>query len=457
MKIEIKKNSLILLNIFISATILICSCGGESSSEKNNHNNVDTLSKTSDYQPKIFVLELLKTVRNSQLPAIINTYLIDTSKVKASLINNKTIKFFVSKNNEYKQVKVHLFEYENDLQFFGISYFESDSINFSSYFYFIKKEDEKWRNITIEILPYFAIQVIRLEENIDIKFKKPNNKIKFSAYFSKNNKSAVNLLFDNESFKIEKLTKNNFKDKIVRKAILDFNYKEEKFSVRKIVDGNSCSLLNYNELYGAKRFTDVQKACADSSEAYILDLSDKEISNFPDEIMDLKRLQILILNDNTLSNIPLYISEIKNLQILRVNGNKIKYIPKEISKLLYLEELSLENNNITRISPEFYNLKKIKVVNLRNNQISTINSKVSNLKFLASLNISSNNLTFLPASIGKLSNLRLLNISNNNINSLPPEINNLTNLKTLVIKNTLLTSEKIEKIIKMLPNTEIIF
>lgn len=436
------------------------SCGEESSGnnkELTTENTIDSTKQVSDYQPKILVLELLKTIESEQLPAIINTYLIDSSKVKASLIDNNTIKFYTKKNTEYKQVKIHLFEIEQELSFFGISYFEYDSINFSSYFYFIKKNDEKWKNVTVELLPYFAIQVIRLEEDINLKFKKPSSKIKFSAYFSNNNKAAINLLFEKDNFKIAKLTKDSLNEGVVSKVILGFNYKEKKFEVRKLIDGNCCSLLDYNELYGAKRFTDVQKACADSSEAYILDLSGKRIQNFPNKIFDLKKLQILILNDNAISSIPLDISEIKNLQILRANGNNIKYIPKEVSNLLYLEELSLENNNITKIPPEFYKLKKIKIINIQNNNIVKISSKISELKLLTSLNISNNKLTQLPTSIGKLSNLRLLNISNNKINSLPTEIKNLTNLKVLNIENTLLTSEKIEEIIKMLPNTEVIF
>ncbi len=447
------KNKGLVILILLYMCLFIFSCDDTNTDKVNNNlENIETA-----YLPELIILKHLKTVKKELLPSLINLYFLDSSIINAQLIDDNTVKFYLNRDEKYKQVNVHLFQSEHEDKFFGISYIEYDSLNFSSYFYFIQHTQNKWQNSTIDLLPYFAVEVLRKEENINIKFKNPSRKLEFSAYSSINNKTAVNLLFEKEGFKIEKLSRENLNEDINVQKILECNYKNGGFEVSKLNEGVNSTLLDYYKLDNQKRFTNFQDAFTDSSKAYILDLSGKELTNLLAEIAMLKKLQILILNDNNLTKLPQEIGVIKNLQILKAKNNKIKFLPKELLYLKNLEELCIQNNELIEIPSEICNLQFLRKINFENNNIKEFNVKITELKLLISLNLSNNKIIKLPAEIGNLSNLRFLDISNNNISQLPIEITNLKKLKILNIKNTLLTSDDIEKTIRLLPNTEIVY
>jgi Leucine-rich repeat (LRR) protein len=75
-----------------------------------------------------------------------------------------------------------------------------------------------------------------------------------------------------------------------------------------------------------------------------LDLSNKGISYFPNEIFALEQLEILILSGNQLTSIDTRIENLTNLKILDVSNNSIMDLPIELIKLTSLQALSVSGN-----------------------------------------------------------------------------------------------------------------
>jgi Leucine-rich repeat (LRR) protein len=73
-----------------------------------------------------------------------------------------------------------------------------------------------------------------------------------------------------------------------------------------------------------------------------LDLSRKDILEFPREIFEMKNLESLDLSNNNLTELPDEITKLQNLKILKLNGNKIYRLPDELSRLKFLKEIYLD-------------------------------------------------------------------------------------------------------------------
>jgi Leucine-rich repeat (LRR) protein len=62
-----------------------------------------------------------------------------------------------------------------------------------------------------------------------------------------------------------------------------------------------------------------------------IDLSQLELSEFPEEIKELKSLVSLNLSENQIAFIPSWIKEMTELKYLDLSGNPIQRIPEEFS------------------------------------------------------------------------------------------------------------------------------
>ena len=72
-----------------------------------------------------------------------------------------------------------------------------------------------------------------------------------------------------------------------------------------------------------------------------LDLSDKGLTELPQEIGQLVNLQGLYLNFNKLTTLPAEIGQLVNLQGLTLIGNQLTTLPAEIGQLVNLRKLEL--------------------------------------------------------------------------------------------------------------------
>lgn len=69
----------------------------------------------------------------------------------------------------------------------------------------------------------------------------------------------------------------------------------------------------------------------------ILDISQNDLIELPQEISDLKFLRVLYVNDNNLTDLPLGLGSISTLRMLKVTGNPWK---SDIKDVLHLADSS---------------------------------------------------------------------------------------------------------------------
>lgn len=77
-----------------------------------------------------------------------------------------------------------------------------------------------------------------------------------------------------------------------------------------------------------------------------LDLSDKELKNFPGDIYDLKNLESLNLSNNEITKLPDDICDFRKLKELNLSNNDISKLPECLYKMKKLEVLYVQGNDI---------------------------------------------------------------------------------------------------------------
>ncbi len=128
------------------------------------------------------------------------------------------------------------------------------------------------------------------------------------------------------------------------------------------------------------------------------------------------------------------------------------------------KSLYLDNNNLTTLPKSMTNLTNLERLWLSKNKLTTLKG-ISNLKNLSGLDLSNNELTLTSLEgIDKLTNLRFLSLYGNELTSLPDSIGNLKNLEMMDLRGNPITiddayknKKEIERITKLLPNTDIKF
>lgn len=171
-----------------------------------------------------------------------------------------------------------------------------------------------------------------------------------------------------------------------------------------------------------------------------IDLSRKNLTIIPPEIMKLKNLLVLDLSQNNLSNIPVEIGQLENLSILYLNNNQLSNISPGIGLLEKLSELYLDHNNLKHLPSEVGQLKNLSILDLSHNKLINIPADIGQLENLTRLHLNNNQLSNLKPEIGFLSKLSELIISQNNLIQIPLEIANLKNLSVLDLRENRLNN-----------------
>lgn len=119
------------------------------------------------------------------------------------------------------------------------------------------------------------------------------------------------------------------------------------------------------------------------------------------------------------------------VETLDLSNKGITEIPEEIGALTHLKSLDISYNQITVLPASLGKLKKLEKLFLLRNRISVIPNEIGNLSKLKVIDLSYNPIKLLPNEIGRLHNLENLDASYCNLQKLPFELTELLSLKSL--------------------------
>lgn len=183
-----------------------------------------------------------------------------------------------------------------------------------------------------------------------------------------------------------------------------------------------------------------------------IDLRRKYLTDFPENLFLLHKLEVLLASHNLFVSVPSQIGKLRKLKVIDFSHNKIRYLPESLSGCSNLNELYLQNNRILKLPDQLCSLNNLKYLQLSNNLLEHLPSHIDQIASLKWLDISMNSLWLLPKmfpnlveliylnlrenafiefpiQLISLKNLEFLDISCNKVNTLPPDLSSMKNLR----------------------------
>lgn len=143
------------------------------------------------------------------------------------------------------------------------------------------------------------------------------------------------------------------------------------------------------------------------------------LTEFPEEILSLSEtLEFLDLSNNQLSELPDSIVQLKSLKILFFAHNQFTIFPKVLGLMPQLRLVGFKSNKI-EVIPENAFPPLLKWLVLTDNKIKEIPRSIGNCSLLQKCGLAGNQLTELPNELAKCTNLQLLRISANRLTAIP--------------------------------------
>ncbi|MDG1733229.1 MAG: leucine-rich repeat-containing protein kinase family protein [Thalassotalea sp.] len=166
---------------------------------------------------------------------------------------------------------------------------------------------------------------------------------------------------------------------------------------------------------------------ADSLE--VLDLSNNQLSELPDEFSCLKRLKILFLSQNNFRQFPEILKHCPNLEMIGFKSNKITTVA-ENSLPEKTRWLILTDNKISALPDSMGDLGNLQKLMLAGNRISSLPESMAKCKNLELIRLSENRLSQLPNWLLQLPKLAWLAFSGNPISAYPEtNVNDIAQVK----------------------------
>ncbi|BDD04348.1 leucine-rich repeat domain-containing protein [Aureibacter tunicatorum] len=212
----------------------------------------------------------------------------------------------------------------------------------------------------------------------------------------------------------------------------------------------------------------------------ILSIKDKNCSQIPPEIFQLKRLKLLDVRNTTISQLPQAISTMEGLEEISFINNPIEMIgkfkiPNSVNDIWirrtplkefphfykednsipyelmlnetlieeipdYINEMNITQLNVMNcpnlqyISPKLGECQSLEVLEFkRNYKIKEFPKELDNLKRLKRLTLPNTGLTTIPDFVYELDSLKSLHLYENSISEIPPQIGQLKNLNRLLL------------------------
>ena len=147
----------------------------------------------------------------------------------------------------------------------------------------------------------------------------------------------------------------------------------------------------------------------------ILDLSNNQLSDLPDDFYKLKNLKRLFLSFNQFKHIPDVLRQCLNLIMVAFKGNQITEF-KAHCLPTQIEWLILTDNQIPALPDSFGEYSKLKKLALAGNQLTHLPASMANCNELELIRLSANKLTKLEDWLLALPKLAWLAFSGNDLN-----------------------------------------
>jgi Leucine-rich repeat (LRR) protein len=187
-----------------------------------------------------------------------------------------------------------------------------------------------------------------------------------------------------------------------------------------------------------------------------LNLSTKGLYNIPKVILKYKNLKILELFDNYISDIPDWMVNLDKLEKLTLFKNQFKVFPASILKLKNLRVLDFSANEIGGFQKLDYpstQKSKLNEINLSLNKISDVPQDFIYFENLKIIKLENNNLKTIPPVLFKMKSLEKLYLYHNQITDYNIDDNSPVNdLKSMFLDGNLISIKKIEELKKIFPN-----
>ncbi len=201
---------------------------------------------------------------------------------------------------------------------------------------------------------------------------------------------------------------------------------EQLSNVRDVLDLSGKGVKNFeglqyltglNALYiKNSNLTEVPQQVLELNELKILDLSRNTITTIPDN-MSFDKLRVLDLSYNKITAVPDSVWELPKLQALLLSNNKIKSIPEKKSKFLDLRILDLANNELETLSVGLlHDLARLEVLNIQGGNNKKLDlADVKLLKGLVGLKVLELNSDVSPEEINKQLKVGVLKVKGNQV------------------------------------------
>ncbi|KAJ2235090.1 hypothetical protein IWW45_002869 [Coemansia sp. RSA 485] len=115
-------------------------------------------------------------------------------------------------------------------------------------------------------------------------------------------------------------------------------------------------------------------------------LSNNALSQLPDAIGHLHRLQTLDVTNNKLHELPAAIAHCQRLEIVYAGSNRLSDLPSSIRHLRQLAKLDLRDNKLASVPACLWTLPRLESLDLSNNQIERLPSRMFVQGGIAALN-----------------------------------------------------------------------
>ncbi|KAM3620509.1 uncharacterized protein V6R79_024669 [Siganus canaliculatus] len=147
-------------------------------------------------------------------------------------------------------------------------------------------------------------------------------------------------------------------------------------------------LLSYNRVH----LVPEELSCCESLERLELAMN-RDLSQLPDQLRNLKRLQHLDLSMNDFTCMPDCVVGLPELEWLDMGGNRLQHLPEDIHRMEKLHTLWLQRNELEKLPDNISRMASLDTLVLSSNRLKDIPSLMEDMSNLRFVNFRDNPLT----------------------------------------------------------------